>query len=142
MSVSDGDDDALRDLRAELEATKKDLDLATRELELVKKADVYSLGNSRSGINDHIHRVRETFPDPFAKPFHSIIIFGAEGNLSMKKTFPALFALMRQRHFLPERRHWRQPLSISRHISHGPICSLQSAPFSHSCLLPRPRLLP
>ena len=103
MSVSeDGDDDALRDLRAELEATKKGLDLATKELELVKKADVYSLGNCSSGTNDHINRVRETFPDPFAKPFHSIIIFGAEGNLSMKKTFPALFALMQQRHFLSD----------------------------------------
>eukprot|EP00616_Rhizochromulina_sp_CCMP1243_P015854 CAMPEP_0118981814 /NCGR_PEP_ID=MMETSP1173-20130426/31397_1 /TAXON_ID=1034831 /ORGANISM="Rhizochromulina marina cf, Strain CCMP1243" /LENGTH=684 /DNA_ID=CAMNT_0006932267 /DNA_START=18 /DNA_END=2068 /DNA_ORIENTATION=- len=36
--------------------------------------------------------------DPFSVPLHTIVVFGADGNLSLKKTFPALFALMRQRH--------------------------------------------
>jgi len=82
--------DEVAKLQAELEAVRKELEQA--------KAMSPSASNGESSSLDLTAHDAALPDDPFAVTFYTIVLFGAEGNLSMKKTFPALFALMRQRH--------------------------------------------
>ena len=82
--------DEVAKLQAELEAVRKELEQA--------KAMSPSASNGESSSLDLAAHDAGLPDDPFAVTFYTIVLFGAEGNLAMKKTFPALFALMRQRH--------------------------------------------
>ena len=84
----------------ELELQVADL---TAKLSIARKAALAPSPSSVAArVRSRTGTTTPTLPNPFAKQFHTLIIFGAEGNLSMKKTFPALFTLMRQRHLPPD----------------------------------------
>eukprot|EP00613_Pedinella_sp_CCMP2098_P073898 CAMPEP_0171918432 /NCGR_PEP_ID=MMETSP0993-20121228/17151_1 /TAXON_ID=483369 /ORGANISM="non described non described, Strain CCMP2098" /LENGTH=768 /DNA_ID=CAMNT_0012554755 /DNA_START=21 /DNA_END=2327 /DNA_ORIENTATION=+ len=87
-------DGELECLRRELAETKLNLAKAEAEVAAASGPSIKA-GPPLLGDNE------DDDSDPFAVTFHSIVIFGADGNLAMMKTFPALFSLMRHRH-IPE----------------------------------------
>lgn len=86
--------DELSQLRQELERTK--IQLAKAELAAAAPRALLDVSLGTEPNPSSLVGVGEG--DPFTVTFHSIVIFGADGNLAMLKTFPALFSLMRQHH--------------------------------------------
>ena len=88
-----GDDVAA--LKAQVEALRKKL--AETELKIGQ-------GSANAGAGALAARPSATAmsaanaPDPFRVTLHTVVLLGAEGNLALKKTFPALFTLYRRKH--------------------------------------------
>ena len=86
-----GDDVAA--LKAQVEALRKKL--ADAELKIGQGSA--SSAGATAPLNTSALSVASK-PDPFRVTLHTVVLFGAEGNLAIKKTFPALFTLFRRKH--------------------------------------------
>ena len=88
-----GDDVAA--LKAQVEALRKKL--ADAELKIGQGSNSSAGAGATAPLNTSALSVASK-PDPFRVTLHTVVLFGAEGNLAIKKTFPALFTLFRRKH--------------------------------------------